>query len=398
MKKILHLIAVVLLIAAPAGQAIAAEPLPAADTAAPSTSSPPAAEKNPRGTAGKDTSKQKDAQAAPAKKEESPEEKEKKQAENIERVLKFGLQKERITAINRILSIKTEAIKKQLSGLLIQVLKDEKDSDVKQKGLTVLGELKEDGAIALMLSSLDDNSEDVRVAAVYALQNMKALSAKARLLDELKKQDLTSDSLYTEALIRTLGTLDAVEVIPFAQEAIDDMKTTKNNREMLVLTLGDIDSKEQGQLLVKLFKDDEESVTLRSYAVNAIARLKMKEAAADINAVITEIDAYPFKKKQNYYNLYIYSVAALAKLGDPGAVPHLENALRSESTAVRIKAVDLLKELKDKRTIDILKYKMEYDPSPRVRKKAREALKEMGVEVKDEKGAKATEESEEREQ
>ncbi len=41
----------------------------------------------------------------------------------------------------------------------------------------------------------------------------------------------------------------------------------------------------------------------------------------------------------------------------------------------------MMKELKDKRTIDILKYKMKYDPSPKVQKAAKEALKEMGEQV-----------------
>ena len=315
-------------------------------------------------------------------KEESTEEKEKKLADNVEKVLKYGLQKERMMAVNKILSIKTEAIKKQLITMLISLLKEEKDSDVKQKGLTVLGEVKAHESVSLMLASLGDDSEDVRVAAVYALQNIKASSAKNRLVEELKKQDLSTDSLYSDALIRCLGTLESDEIIPLAKKAVEDMKTTRNNREVLVLMLGEIGKKNQGEFLLKLYKDEEESVTLRSYAVNSIAKIQFKEAAKDISSTINEINSYPYKKKKQYYTLYIYSIAALARLGDPEAVPHLENALRSESTTVRVKAVELLKELKDKRTIDILKYKMEYDPSAKVRKLAREALKEMGVEIK----------------
>jgi hypothetical protein len=52
---------------------------------------------------------------------------------------------------------------------------------------------------------------------------------------------------------------------------------------------------------------------------------------------------------------------------------------------VRLKAITLIKEFKDKRTIDILKYKMKYDQNDKVRAEAKKALKEMGVEVKEEK-------------
>jgi HEAT repeat protein len=327
------------------------------------------------------------------KKEESIEEKEKKTADNIEEVLKYGLQKERMIAVNKVLSIKTEATKKRLQALLAGIMKDEKDADVKQKMIMVLGELKSEEAIPAIVASLQSDSEDVRVAAAFALQNIKAVSAKDRLLEELDKQDLSVDSSYTEALIRALGSFGAAELIPRAKKAVEDLKTTRNNREVFVLMLGEIGRKDQGEFLLKLFKDEEEHVTLRSYAVNSIAKIGMKEAGKDINDMINEINSYSYKKKKQYYSLYIYSVAALAKLGDPEAVPHLENALRSDSTEVRIKAAELMKQLKDKRTIDILKYKMEYDPSYKVRKLSREALKEMGVEVKDETKPAGTEEA-----
>jgi HEAT repeat protein len=77
----------------------------------------------------------------------------------------------------------------------------------------------------------------------------------------------------------------------------------------------------------------------------------------------------------------MYCTASLVKMGDSNSIPRLMEALRSDNPVVRLKAVELIKDLKDKRTVDILKYKMNYDPSPRVQKAAREALKAMGIEV-----------------
>jgi hypothetical protein len=50
---------------------------------------------------------------------------------------------------------------------------------------------------------------------------------------------------------------------------------------------------------------------------------------------------------------------------------------------VRLQAVKLIKDLKDKRTIDILKYKVKHDPSPKVQKAAREALEAMDIKIDD---------------
>jgi HEAT repeat protein len=89
----------------------------------------------------------------------------------------------------------------------------------------------------------------------------------------------------------------------------------------------------------------------------------------------------------------MYSVTSLVKLGDSSAYDKLEDSLRSDNTGVRIQAIKLLKELKDNRAIDILKYKAEFDPSTKVQSEAISALKELGVDYKkvlDEKTGKDT--------
>ena len=94
------------------------------------------------------------------------------------------------------------------------------------------------------------------------------------------------------------------------------------------------------------------------YAIKSIAKLKIKDASQDIKNVIKEIDSYPFGKRKKYYDLYMYSVAALVELGDTDSISLLMNPLRSDNASVRLKAVNLIKEFNDERTIDILKYKM----------------------------------------
>ncbi|HPB81188.1 MAG TPA: HEAT repeat domain-containing protein, partial [Spirochaetota bacterium] len=70
--------------------------------------------------------------------------------------------------------------------------------------------------------------------------------------------------------------------------------------------------------------------------------------------------------------------------------PRLVNSARSNNPSVRLQAVRLLKEIKGKRTIDILKYKMKYDPSPRVQSEAKKALKELGVELDEDRNIQET--------
>ncbi|MBP7738614.1 MAG: HEAT repeat domain-containing protein [Spirochaetes bacterium] len=328
----------------------------------------------------KETSKQND-KAAPKKAEEDPKQKEEKKAQWIEQTLDYGIQEERLTAVNGIQQIKDPAIRARLVKKLLDVVKDEEEPELLVKTITVLGEMKETSAIPIMTAKLDHRSEDVCVAAIYALKKTKAMTAKEKLIQKLKSRDLGKNSNLTSALIQTLGEFKAVETVPFARESIESPKTNMAIKEELVIFLGKAQSQDSKGVLLKIFKDEDENVTLRAFAVNSLAKIGAKDAAPDIKDVIKTIDSYELKKRKKYYTLYLYSIAALATLGDPDAIPKLINALRHNSSQVRLKAISLIKDFKDKRTIDILKYKMKNDQSAKVQSAARKALKEMGVDV-----------------
>jgi HEAT repeat protein len=149
----------------------------------------------------------------------------------------------------------------------------------------------------------------------------------------------------------------------------------------MVLFLGKTRSPDARDVLLKIYRDEDENEMLRSYAVNSLAKLGMPDVAGDIREVINSIEALEAKKRKQFYNLHLYSVAALAKLGDREAIPKLINSLRNNNAQVRLKAISLIKDFKEKRTIDILKYKMKYDQNPKVQAAARSALKEMGEDV-----------------
>ena len=325
------------------------------------------------------------------KKEKEPPQTDEKKGEWIEQTIDFGIQEDRAKAIQSIQQIKEKGIHVKLLRKVIAMIKDEEDPEVLKKAITLLGELKESSSIPVLTDKIDHPSEDIRTAAVYALKNMNAVASKERLIQKLKQQKLENNSNFTEALIQTLGELKAVELVPFAKESLENTKTHEGIREALVIFLGKVQSKDSKDVLLKIYKDDDADTTLRAYSVNSLSKLGMKEVAGDIKETIKTIDAYDPKKKKNYYTLYLYSVAALARLGDQEAVPKLINALRSNSAQVRLKAITLIKEFKDKRTIDILKYKMKYDQNDKVRKEAKKALEEMGVEVKEEKEEKKVE-------
>ncbi|HEY1405664.1 MAG TPA: HEAT repeat domain-containing protein [Spirochaetota bacterium] len=313
-----------------------------------------------------------------------------KKAEWIEKTMEFGIQKDRKDAINFIPTVKDPEKKKLLENKLVELLDRETDASVLVKAITIAAEIKLTAAVSGIKKQVSNDSEDVRIAAVYALKDLKAVETKNDLIEILKKQDLTVDSIFTEAIIQTLADFEAVELKDFVIEKIKNNKTSRNIRLSLILFLGRSGAKDSKDFLLTTFKDPDEEIDVRSYCVNSLAKLDIKEAIPDINKIVTEYSSYTFNKKKQYNTLYLYSVSALVKLGDQNAYFLLLDAMKNDNATTRLRAIKLLKDLKDKRSIDILTYKMQYDPSAQVQKAARDTLKEMGVDVSKEEPAAKT--------
>ena len=303
--------------------------------------------------------------------------------DRIENTLDYGMQKDRITAMNLIHTIKSEDMKKRVLRRVIKVIEQDSNLEAKKTAITITGDLKFREAIPALIKALNDDSEDIQIAACYALGKLEAHEAKNDVIEILKKRDLGIDSNLTDSLIILLSDLKSPDILDYAVTSIKDPKTGQMARERLMIYIGKTGSAAQKDFLIGILNDEDENMTIRSHAVKAIGALKIKEAAGDIKKLLKDIEEFPFKKKKNYYNLSMHAVAALVALGDSDSVELLMNSLRSDNASVRLNAVKLIKDFDDERTIDILKYKMKYDPNQRVKRAAKKALEEKGLIEKD---------------
>jgi len=352
--------------------------------------------KNANITKNKESKKKKSAKKEKKKKKELSEdekekEREKKRYENekkkvkwIMETLDYGIQKNRLDAVNRMQLIKNEKFHTELHDKLVELIENELDANVKKKALYTAGELKAKKTIKAIIKQLNDEDKEIQIAAIYALKELNAKAeAEEKLIETLKKQDLTENSNVTESLLNTLGKFKSTKIVDFIIKNIKDEENeiSKNTKQQMVLYLGKIDSLKGENILIKIYTDEDEELILRSYAVNSLSKIKSENSKDEIKTILKKIEHFAFKKRKRYYNLYIYSVSALAKMGDKAALPRLYNAAKSNNSGVRLRAIKLLKEINTKKTIDILKYKMQYDPSKSIRKEAEKILKDFGVDV-----------------
>lgn len=318
---------------------------------------------------------------SPADKKKSAEDEKRKAAEQkrveyIEQTITFGTSTERKDSIRAISSIKDEAKKRKLAGIMIKNLENETDSGVIIVSCRTAADLGEHTAIPAITAFLDHDTEEVRIDAVYALKKLDARDRAPRLLEELKKQNFEKDSNYTEALLQTLAAFEVSTEFDYVKSVIEAPETSRNNRLALLLFIGNSKSIGSESYLRQLFEDENEDLTTRAYAVNAISKIGDTTATASISKIADDIDKYPVKKRAEYYDLYMHCISALVRLGDTAAYPKLERTLKSDNASMRLKAISLIKELKDQRAIEILKYKAKWDPNDKVRDEAKSVLKE----------------------
>ncbi len=315
-----------------------------------------------------------------SEKEKKAEEKQqlmdKKGAEYIEKTLNFGTHKERAEAIARIKNIKTEPHLSKVLDMLVKNIKDESDPGVLRKSFQIAADYERKDAVGPISAYISHDNEDVQIAAIYALKDLDARGQSTALKNELKGLDFSENAGLIEALLVTLGDFEDKTLFEFSKQKIKDPKTSDFNRQRLILFLGNSKTTESLDYLKELFTNEDENITVRSYAVSSLSKLGNSSVVPAINEEIDRIDSYDVKKRRRYHTLYMYCIAALVNLGDSNAYPRLEESLKSNSAPVRLKAIEMMADLKDKRSIDILEYKAKYDPNAKVRAAAKRTLKD----------------------
>ena len=297
----------------------------------------------------------------------------------IENTLDFGMQKDRITAITLIKTIKSDELKARVLKKVTAIIENDTNVEVRKTAISAVADHNTKEAIPALIKALDNNLEEIQIAACYSLGRLNAVESKDNVIKILEKQDFSVNSNLTDALIILLTNLKAPDIADLAVKTVKDPRSGKMARERFMIYLGAMGTPDLKDFLLELLLDEDEDMSIRGHAVKALGTLKIHDSADKIKELLKDIEEFPFRKKQSHYNLSMLAVAALVALGDSDSVELLINSLRSDNAAVRLSAVNLIKEFDDERTIDILKYKMKYDPNPRVKRAAKKALEDKGL-------------------
>ena len=301
----------------------------------------------------------------------------KKKKEIIEKVLKFGSNKERKEAMRELSHLSSEGLD-ELVKIVSDTLANDTDIGIKVSCLRTLAELEVKTESKNIIEAVKSKSDDVKDAAIHTIQKLKIEEASEELGSFLKNQDFTKSSTLVSATINTLSELESGKnSSEFLENKFRDKTTSLDLRSSIALYFGKIKDNKAESALLDVATDDSEDVTLRSYSVNSLGKMHSPRAVSELRTMLAKINESKSKtdiKKNSGLKLYV--ISALILLGDKDILKDLIVYAKDDDPAVRLRAIKQLGEVPDPNVIELVEYKAQRDPNRKVQELAKKIIEE----------------------
>ncbi|EJO68124.1 HEAT repeat protein [Leptospira kirschneri serovar Grippotyphosa str. Moskva] len=301
-----------------------------------------------------------------------------KKKEVLLQVLKFGTTKERAMALREL-----EGFPPEHSGILIDQLGKilDKDPDWMMRVYTIrtVATLKLTQYEESILKLLKNEQPDIQKESIYATKKLKFEKAIPILFEILKTQDFTKNSNLTVGLLDALGDFPPQEESSsFLLARLHENFNDPEIRAQIALFFGKNKDKKAENTLLEIYKDPKEPITLRSFSVSSLGKMKSISSMQTIKEELEKIRNLKNKQEvKDFQPLKIHSITALVSMGDKDILEELYAYARDDDPVVRLRAIKHLTDTGDMSVLEILEYKAQKDPSEKVKKAAKTAIEKL---------------------
>lgn len=298
-----------------------------------------------------------------------------KKKEVLSKMIRYGTSQERKQALGELVRFPKESAS-ELYVLVGEQLKTEKDMGMKIVLLKTVGDLNLNENHETIISLFEDNNEDVTKQAVTSAKKMKLSEATSPLLEKVKKEDFTKNSNSLALYISALGELpDGKIAAPFLETKFREKFNNADIRGQIALYFGTVLYQESESALLEVAFDDIQPTTLRCYSMNTLGKLKSETAKPKLYELLDSLKKTSGKlDAKKTQSLKIYAIGALVTMGDKEVFQELNEFARDDDSMVRLRAIEFMGNLKDPKALELLEYKRDRDPSPKVQKAAKKAI------------------------
>ncbi|MCG6151867.1 HEAT repeat domain-containing protein [Leptospira bandrabouensis] len=310
-------------------------------------------------------------------KELSPEQISKKK-EVLSKMVRYGTSQERKQALYELTRFPKESAG-ELYTLVGEQLKTEKDMGMKIVLLKTIGDLDLKENKDTIIGLFEDSNEDVAKQAVTSAKKMKLAEATSPLLEKVKKEDFTKNSNSLSLYISALGELPEGKVAaPFLETKFREKFNNADMRGQIALYFGSVLYIDAESALMEVAFDEIQPTTLRCYSMNTLGKLKSESAKPRLYELLDSLKKTAGKlDAKKAQSLKIYAIGALVTMGDKEVFQELNEFARDDDSMVRLRAIEFMGNLKDPKALELLEYKRDRDPSPKVQKAAKKAIDQI---------------------
>lgn len=207
----------------------------------------------------------------------------------------------------------------------------------------------------------------------YAIEKMK-IPIGEEMYIKLSNYSTNPKAIhFNAAAVRALGTLQFTNALPIITELATNTTNNQDLRGSAVVAIGMYQDTNFIPLLQSFLTNILESRLIRRYAALAIGRTKSPSAVEILAPVITN--------EAEEQTVRLNAIEGLGYIPNDTTIPIIEQLTKSDNTALRTEAIKSLGKMKAISSQKILEYKALNDPEAIVRREAKKALQNLGIDI-----------------
>lgn len=230
---------------------------------------------------------------------------------------------------------------------LIKTLKNADGHD-RELAAIFLGNIREEQVVDVLIESLNDNDQYVKLESIRSLGKMGDIRAIPPLLDLLRKEN-QEDQVYVQ-IAWAFSDIGEKAVEPLLDVLTDSRRWVKR---AAAAALGRIGDRRAVESLIGSLQDEDVNLV----AATSLGEIGDKRAVGPLLAMLSSKDKY----------IWIVVSRALGEIRDSRAIDPLLQALKDVQKSVRKGAAEALGEIGDRKALEPLSIAIDEEPESDVR-------------------------------
>jgi HEAT repeat protein len=290
--------------------------------------------------------------------------------EHWQKTMKYGISSQRSAVIKAIEDNKTT----EAYFLINEALVNDPNPDIRGTAAYSLVALKINDEKTWLGALENETNSDTLRKIVYGISelNIKTAGPKLQMILNNRIKE-PKESQLNSVVIRAIGTVGFKPSADYILGILTNIEYNTEVRGAAAIAIGDIGDKSIIPVLKALVQNTGEVKDVRMYSAYAIGKTGDPSAISFLSPYI--------ENESEDLNIRLWCIAGFAYIKNSEAAEKLIAFTKVDNVRIRTEAVKALGKMKESSSEEILKYKALYDPDFTVKREARKALQDMGVDV-----------------